>query len=99
TRFELERKDPELAQFIARVARFDPLMDGLGDPAQANARARWAALFRAAKDAVRPQDAADILARLQKAGGTRDSGLAGELDALNERLGCCSGHGRAAQPR
>lgn len=76
TRFELERSDPALAAFIARIARFDPL--------RAGGTALAERCFEAALRAARPQDAAALLEFL--GGRERRPEMGRELDVLRARL-------------
>ncbi|MCB9890259.1 MAG: hypothetical protein H6832_06705 [Planctomycetes bacterium] len=91
TRFELERKDPELAKFIARVARFDPLrrvLDGASKDREGT-RAFVQRLFDGAIEAVRPGDAKALLTLIERQSDTRPSREALRLETLCKRLHWC----------
>ncbi|MCA8972538.1 MAG: hypothetical protein KDC95_22310, partial [Planctomycetes bacterium] len=91
TRFELERKDPELAKLIARIARFDPLQRALGAPSAAGAADRAFAqrLFEGAIEAVRPEDARALLTLLERRSDTPPVREARTLETLCTRLHWC----------
>jgi tetratricopeptide (TPR) repeat protein len=75
TRFELERKDPELAMFISRIAEWDPLTAG--------GRELRAALVRAAIAVGRARDARALL---ECGGDAAPAELAREVARAENRL-------------